>query len=144
MGDIGMGKSRLLQEAVHLTDSHFLHIIMSSQYETRSKSQNLLWDMLMAQCHLTEEMPPELIRQQITAYITELWPHPDAEEAAAAIGYLAGFDFVAPDGNLFEWVLRWFAGVAEKHHILIAVDNLQWMDEQSAALLEQIALRLVI
>jgi class 3 adenylate cyclase/tetratricopeptide (TPR) repeat protein len=141
-GDVGMGKSRLLQEAVHLTDSHFLHIIMSSQYETRSKSQNLLWDMLMAQCHLTEEMETELIRQQITAYISELWQNPESEKAAAAIGYLAGFDFEAPDGNLFDWVLRWFEGVAEKHHILIAVDNLQWMDEQSAGLLEQIAIRL--
>jgi class 3 adenylate cyclase/tetratricopeptide (TPR) repeat protein len=142
IGDVGMGKSRLLQEAVHLTDSHFLHIIMSSQYETRSKSQNLLWDMLMAQCHLSDEMPTDLLRQQIVAYIRELWKHPDAEQAAAAIGYLAGFDFEAPDGNLFDWVLRWFEGVAESHHILIAVDNLQWMDEQSAALLEQIAIRL--
>jgi class 3 adenylate cyclase/tetratricopeptide (TPR) repeat protein len=142
IGDIGMGKSRLLQEAVQLTDSHFLHIIMTSQYETRSKSQNLLWDMLMTQCNLSEDMSDELIEQQIVAYITEHWKHPDAKYAAAAIAYLAGFNFQSPEGNLFEWVLRWFEGVAEKHSILIAVDNLQWADEQSIALLEQITRRL--
>jgi tetratricopeptide (TPR) repeat protein len=142
IGDVGMGKSRLLQEAVQLTESHFLHIIMTSQYETRSKSQNLLWDMLMTQCNLAEDMPDELIEQQIVAYVCELWQHPDAVQAAAAIGYLAGFNFEAPEGNLFEWVLRWFVGVAEKNSIFIAVDNLQWADEQSVALLEQIAYRL--
>lgn len=141
-GDIGMGKSRLLQESVQLTESHFLHIIMTSQYETRSQSQNLLWDMLMTQCNLAEDMPDELIEQQIVAYVTELWQHPDAIQAAAAIGYLAGFSFEAPEGNLFELVLRWFEGVAKKHNIFIAVDNLQWADEQSVVLLEQIAQRL--
>lgn len=142
IGDVGMGKSRLLQEAIQLTDSHFLHIIMTSQYETRSKSQNLLWDMLMTQCSLSEDMPDELITAQVVAYITELWKHPDAEKAAAAIGYLAGFNFDAPQGNLFELVLNWFEGVAQNHKILIAVDNLQWTDEQSVTLLEQISQRL--
>src|SRR5690606_38444060 len=102
------GKSRLLQETIHLTEGHFNHIIMSSQYESRSKSQNLLWDMLMTQCHLSDDMPNDMIRQQIEAYIGDMWEHEDASKAAHAIAFLAGFDIAPPDGDPTEWVLRWF------------------------------------
>ncbi len=141
-GDVGMGKSRLLQETIHLTGGHFSHIIMTSQYESRSKSQNLLWDMLMTQCHLTDDMPLVMQYQQIEAYVTEMWQHEDAPLAARAIAFLAGFEVEAPDDNPTQWVLRWFEGVVENLPIVIIVDNLQWTDTQSIQLLEAIAERL--
>lgn len=142
MGDVGIGKSRLLQEAVHLTDGHFTHIIMSSQYASRTQAQNLLWDMLMTQCHITEEMQPDTIRHQIEAYTNHMWEHPDAIKAAHALAHLAGFDINPPDDNPIEWVLRWFEGVAQNSPVAIIVDNLQWTDDKSIDLLEQIAIRL--
>lgn len=141
-GDVGMGKSRLLQETIHLTEGHFTHIIMTSQYEARTKSQNLLWDMLMTQCHLTDDMPEAVKLQQIEAYVTEMWEHDDAIKAANAIAFKAGFEVTPPDDNPDEWVLRWFEGVARNEPIVITVDNLQWADTQSITLLEQIAGRL--
>ena len=136
VGDVGIGKSRLLQETVHLTEGTFLPIVMAAQYESRSRPYNLLRDMLITQCNITHDMPPELIRQQITAYISELWQDDDAAQAAGAIGHLAGFDFEPPEGQALDWVGRWFAGVAQTTPILIAVDNLQWADKQSVMLLE--------
>ena len=141
-GDVGMGKSRLLQETIHLTEGHFTHIIMTSQYESRSKSQNLLWDMLMTQCHLTDDMPEAIQLQQIEAYVTNMWEHDDSSNAAKSIAFLAGFDVEPPDDNPTEWVLRWFEGVVRNEPIVITVDNLQWTDTQSVTLLEQIAERL--
>ena len=141
-GDIGIGKSRLLQESVHLTEGHFTHIIMSSQYESRTQSQNLLWDMLMNQCNLTDDMPITMVQQQVEAYIKHMWEDDDAIKSAHAIAHLAGFDIAPPDDNPIHWVLNWFEGVARKSPIAIMVDNLQWADEQSIDLLEQIAQRL--
>ncbi|MGB7339918.1 MAG: adenylate/guanylate cyclase domain-containing protein [Phototrophicaceae bacterium] len=141
-GDIGMGKSRLLQETIHLTEGHFNHVIMTSQYEARTQSQNLLWDMLMAQCHLTDDMARADILQQVEAYVSHLWDHPDALKAAHALAYLAGFITEKPDGDLRELVLCWFEALALQMPIMIVVDNLQWADAESIQLLEHIAQRL--
>lgn len=140
-GDVGMGKSRLLQEVIHLTSGHFTHIIMTSRYESRGKSQNLLHDMLMTQCHLSDDMPLAMKFQQIEAYITSTWEHEDAIIATQAIAFLAGFEVEAPD-KPEEWVLRWFEGLAQNAPLVIIVDNLQWTDNKSIQLLEQIAERL--
>ncbi|MGJ3238170.1 MAG: adenylate/guanylate cyclase domain-containing protein [Anaerolineae bacterium] len=141
-GDVGIGKSRLLQEAIHLTEGHFAHIIMSSQYEARSKSQNLLWDFLTTQCHLTDDMSEILKQQQVEAYISSMWQYDDASKVAHAIMHLAGLNVDAPDDNPTEWVLRWFEEVAHHEPVVIIVDSLQWADEQSVRLLEQLAYRL--
>lgn len=138
-GDVGMGKSRLLQEIIHLTGGHFTHIVMTSQYESRSKSQNLLREMLMTQCQLSDDMPLAMKFQQIEAYINETWEHEDAISTAQAIAFLAGFDVEPPDDKPEEWVLRWFEGVSQNTPIVIIVDNLQWIDTRSIQLLERIA-----
>ncbi|MEM9950800.1 MAG: adenylate/guanylate cyclase domain-containing protein [Chloroflexota bacterium] len=141
-GDVGMGKSRILQETIHLTEGHFNHIVMTSQYESRTKSQNLLWDMLTTQCHLTHTMSASESLQQIEAYITELWEHDDAIHAAHAIAFAAGFSNKRPQGDVTEWILRWFEGIAQQTPIVLVVDNLQWADASSIELLQKIAKRL--
>jgi class 3 adenylate cyclase/tetratricopeptide (TPR) repeat protein len=142
MGDVGIGKSRLLQETIHLTEGVLQPIVMSATYEVRTQVHNLLRDMLITQCNLTTEMPSDVIKAQVEAYISDLWEHEDAPKAAAAIGHLAGYAFDAPDGILFDWITQWFKGAAAKQPILIAVDNLQWADEQSVALLQHLAANL--
>jgi class 3 adenylate cyclase/tetratricopeptide (TPR) repeat protein len=141
-GDVGIGKSRLLQEAIHLTDGLLHPIVMSASYDVRTVSHNLLRDMLITQCNLTTEMTADVVKQQIEVYISDMWDNADAPQAAAAIGHLAGYDFTAPDGLLFDWVARWFKGVAEKQPFLLAVDNLQWADEQSLELLQYLLAKL--
>lgn len=141
-GEIGIGKSRLLQESVNLTESHFTHIIMTSQYESRSQSYSVLLDMLTIQCHLVDDMSSDSIRQQIEAYASHMWEHPDAIKAAHAMAHLAGFDIAPPDGDPIHWVLRWFEGVAQNAPLAIIMDNLQWADTDSISLFEQLATRL--
>lgn len=140
-GDVGIGKSRLLQEVINITDGTFTQIIMNSQYEARSQSQNLLLDMLATQCHINHDMPLDMIHSEIKAYITEMWSDEHDDKVVAAFAALAGFDIPAPD-KAIEWVLRWFEAVASQEAIVITVDNLQWADQQSIFLLEQLAERL--
>jgi tetratricopeptide (TPR) repeat protein len=82
----------------------------------------------------------------------DTWDHPDAETAAAVIGYLAGFGFEEhPEvaiiqqnrreraKSTLEWVGRWWRAIAENNGLLIAVDNLQWADSASIRLLDYVA-----
>ncbi|MDQ7035838.1 MAG: AAA family ATPase [Anaerolineae bacterium] len=139
MGDVGIGKSRLLQEMIHLTEDTLHPIVMSASYEVRTLPHNLLRDMLITQGNITSDMAADVIKQQIEAYISDMWNHDNAPKAVAAIGHLAGYEFDPPEGILFDWVARWFKGVAEKHPFLLAIDNLQWADEQSVGLLQHLA-----
>jgi tetratricopeptide (TPR) repeat protein len=94
--------------------------------------------MLMTQCRFEDSTDILAIRQQIRSFVCAFWNEKEGEQAANALGYLAGFDFVAPDQPL-EWVIRWFEQVAQEHNLLLIVDNLQWADEQSVQLLERLA-----
>ncbi|MEO1440099.1 MAG: hypothetical protein AAFV33_06815, partial [Chloroflexota bacterium] len=84
-------------------------------------------------------------------FTAENWHGRTSSEAAGTmIGFIAGYGFAdSPyiqalqrgglhrDNDLaFEWVLRWMRGIAGERRILLLVDNLQWADYQSLALLE--------
>ncbi len=150
-GDIGIGKSRVLQEVLQtLPADTFTPVVMIAHYERRTRSHNLLYDLLFNACNLSDDMQPERIHTQILAHFTSLLSGPDAVTAAEIIGYLAGFGFddsphVQPlkrgrrEGLAFAWVARWLRALARGRTLLLVVDNLQWADYASVALLEYLA-----
>lgn len=151
LGDIGLGKSRLLQEL--LDDSQpFRRIVMVGDYQKKHSSYSLLQDLLAAQCSLKDDTPPDIIERRIVEYVQKTWPHPDAEAAAHGIGFLAGYGFTAspyvralqkggPEQKQMAnaTIARWFEGMAQAGPVLIVVDNLQWVDHESLGLLEYLA-----
>jgi class 3 adenylate cyclase/tetratricopeptide (TPR) repeat protein len=148
-GMLGMGKSRLLYETMHnYVPDEACRVLMVARYERRSTSYNLLRDMLLRACNLTDDTPPETVRQAIWRYVTEQWQDDNAEIAATVMAFMAGFGgdqspHVQPllrggqDGAQrgFAWVLRFLRGMANDLPLLLLIDNVQWADNDSQALL---------
>lgn len=149
-GDVGLGKSRLLQTALErAAELGFAPILLVGSYEKRSTAYQLLTYLLQTRCNLKDDTPQEVAEERITAYIASTWADPDAPAAAAVMGFLAGFGFgdsphVRPlkaggtDRSRLARarVAQWFRGQAGAGPLLIAVDNLQWVDRESRDLIE--------
>src|SRR5690606_31535411 len=78
-----------------------------------------------------------------------LWPNDDAIIAAHVMGFVANFGFTSSlhvrtlklgssqlKHTAFPWIARWFHAVAREKPLVIAVDNLHWLDFESLELLE--------
>ena len=152
-GEIGLGKSRLLQAILDATAYRsYEPLVIVGNYQRRSSAYSLLQDLLTTRCKLKDDMRREEIEQRIESYICETWPYDDAEAAAQVIGFLAGYGFanspyVRPlqEGRsertqiALATIARWFRAQAEAHPLLLVVDNLHWLDSSSLRLLEYLA-----
>ena len=70
-GDIGLGKSRLLQQAIGKLSGGIplTQLTMIAHYEYRNVSHNLLRDLLRTQCKLQENMPRDIIEQRVRDFV---------------------------------------------------------------------------
>lgn len=142
MGDIGIGKSRLLQETLNIMAESFHYLVMNASYELSRRPYNLLYDLLQNQCDLNSEMSEELLLSKVTTFITAFSAEAQPAETARAFASLAGHKgFTMPAHEALPLILNWFDSLTQNHHVFIVVDNLQWADRQSIALLEQIVQR---
>jgi len=150
-GELGIGKSRLLQEFTHaLSNSRHAPIVLtaSARYERRNTAYYFLRDLLLRLSRLNEETSLATVQKTILTQVTSLWAHPDAKVGAMIMGNMAGFGWTdAPEvkhlfysGRMratlaFNWVKRFLLALAEKHPLILIVDNIQWLDADSTKLL---------
>ena len=156
LGEVGIGKSRLLQQVTEkISEQPVTQIHMFADYERREMSHNLLRNLLIKQCNLTDDTPTDVIKERILNYVTRTWNDPDAEAVGNVLGVMYTDDntvenpteTVRRSGHLqqrmiFRWVSRWFKGMASSSPLLIVIDNLQWIDALSVELLEYLAFAL--
>jgi class 3 adenylate cyclase/tetratricopeptide (TPR) repeat protein len=156
LGEVGIGKSRLLQDILEIINEQPVTLIrMFADYERRDMSHNLLRNLLITHCNLTDDTPPDVAKKRITDYVIQTWDNPDAEAAGNVLGLLytdnssdeAQAEEIRRNGHLrqrmiFMWISRWFMGMARSSSLLIVVDNLQWIDSLSVELLEYLAIEL--
>lgn len=154
LGAVGMGKTRLLQTVIHSPDADAFAVVPTrAQYEDRSRDYNLLREMLAHLCDLSPNEPAASAEAKITAYTRTQWDNPAAEATAAVVGYLGGYGFqnspyaaslhrsthdTGGRSQIQEWVHWWLRGIAGGKPVLLAVDNLQWADAESLALLQSL------
>jgi class 3 adenylate cyclase/tetratricopeptide (TPR) repeat protein len=155
LGDIGMGKSQILQETIDKIEANrVLQLQMVAHHEFQMKPYNLLTDFLTRFCSLAEQMTAAEVAGRILSTITAAWDHPQAAQAAELMGYLAGYGFhdspyvnrllaegVLDDPRSHLLIAQFFRGLIEQTHmpLLLVVDNLQWADLGSVRLLEMLA-----
>lgn len=153
-GDIGLGKSRLLQETINeiSKSTPLIQLNMVAHYEHRTVSYNLLRDLLRNQCSLKDDTPTDIVEQRIRDYVQDTWNHNDAEIVAAVMGYITGYGFADHPGIqtlktegrkreqvALSWLSRWFQGLAKSSSLLVVVDNVQWVDPASLEMLAHLA-----
>ena len=149
-GEIGLGKSRLLQEVARTSiAADFAVVRMVGHYEQRDISFGLLRDMLATMCGLASAMDRGSAEDQILEFTENHIQTEDAAATGMVLGYLAGYGFEDSPyatslhkssmnrGNrlAFRWVMRWLLGYAGERPLLILVDDLQWADDQSIEML---------
>lgn len=155
-GDNGVGKSRVLQEcSISSVTNAFLVLRAVAQYESQQTPYSLLRDVLANLCDLSDSSSAQESETRLLAYAKRHWPDvPEnvGEAATAVVGYLAGYGFhnsaytqpihrSAVQQNspiMLRMVRQWFRGVANERPIFIIVDNLQWLDDESVALLQDL------
>jgi len=153
-GEIGVGKSRILQEVARASlVLGFKVVRMVGHYEQKEVAFSLLRDMLATVCDLSPTATSAENERQIVDFTKEHIAEDDAVAAATVVGYLAGYGFkdssyatslhksvINRENRLaFRWVMRWLLGYTDDVPLLILVDNLQWADSQSIAMLEYLS-----
>ncbi|MBC7809574.1 MAG: AAA family ATPase [Burkholderiales bacterium] len=137
-GDVGMGKSRLLQETlINAAESGMSQVIMAGKYEKRATSYSLLRGLLAARCNLTDGIPVALVEVRITELVRSTWLQAQTAEderggstevevakdtelidnLSAVIGYMAGYGF--EDSPYVQAIQH--AGSGQRHLALSAV-----------------------
>ena len=157
-GDIGLGKSRLLQEVLASDAARtYDALLLVGNPQKKNVAYGLFQDWLIAQCDLRDDNDQTQNEQQIVDYVRQTWDHPAAEASAHALGYLTGFGFensphvralqqgAGPEQTRMGYALvaRWLRGVAEAHPLLLVVDNLHWVDRASLGLLEYVVQEMI-
>lgn len=137
MGDVGIGKSRLLQEILRTNRHQFTQLTMIAQYEHRTRPYHLLRNFITAHCGLTSDMTDEQVYHKIVQTLSNFY---DDLQAIQALGYLADFAlFERPSEDAVDLGARWFADLATKNGLIVAVDNLQWVDQHAVRFLGRVA-----
>lgn len=141
LGEIGLGKSRLLQEVVELNSTQFMPIIMRPSASKQNQALNLFHSWLTTQCQLDDAQTHDEKRQLIRAYLMQLCSERMAYATTDAFLKLLFQTEADRDTRekALDQVFAFFQEIAEQHHLMIVIDNLHWADKQSVALLEQLA-----
>ncbi|NJR12588.1 AAA family ATPase [bacterium] len=149
VGDIGIGKSRLLQEVIQAPATRLrITLIASASSDKQTTAGALLREMLITACNISDDLTAHEAYYRVIHYIQANWNDPDAETMARAIAHLGGFQsdqyaaLPATSHLTFEPVTRWLRALAQTGGLLLVIDNLQWVDAASLRMLEHIALEL--
>ena len=149
VGDAGTGKSRLCDELLRspgLEDWLVLRVAVASYAE--STPYHPLVELLRGHLHVESGEPAERIRERAAAVLGTL-----EEDHRRAL--LTLLDAGAPDDGLLavdpaHWRERvmaalegWLLGEARRHPVALVIENLQWVDRETAAFLDRLALATV-
>jgi class 3 adenylate cyclase/tetratricopeptide (TPR) repeat protein len=143
IGDVGIGKSRLLQEMAQRADEDFHCVLMQASYEQRNRGYNIFYDWLLRHCRITDEMPYGEAIVRIEDCLAQIAPVHASDVTAHALGSLAGLpQFPAAQMTMLDDLLDWFEQLSQQRPLFISVDNLQWVDQRSVIFLERLVRRL--
>ncbi len=144
-GDVGVGKSRLLQETLaglQASDARPYVVTLTAEDDQRTGTYALLRQLLAELCRQADG-ETVLTPARIGACLRKTWPGSDADAATTVISRLLGI--VSDEGEVIpldplETAVRWLLSLAGDRPLLLVVDNLELADHTSLDLLEYLAL----
>lgn len=142
----GLGKTALLKRFLRHANKHddlSLLVLEGYAYDSESMPYKALDPIIDQLVTFLEALPPaqlESIRGLELGALVSLFPVLQALDArfnkTSAARVLAGPDAQAQRERAFDELRALFGVLAEQHTVIIALENAQWADEDSAALLE--------
>lgn len=146
VGDLGIGKSRLLQEVLRTRRAlPIMTLVMAARSEKQAAAGGLLRELLIAVANITDDLSPAAAYERVVETIQGSWNDAEAEPLARAIAQLGGFQpsqytaLASSARPTFEPMARWLRRLAENGGLLLVVDNLQWADPLSLQMLDYLA-----
>jgi DNA-binding SARP family transcriptional activator/tetratricopeptide (TPR) repeat protein len=121
-GEPGIGKSRLLGELAALTRAVGGTVLAGRAFEAESMRPFGIWIDMLRSTDLTDLDAP--LRQHLAPLFPELGEAPIDSESKA---------------RLFDGVARLLRDVSSRAPVVLAIDDLHWLDEASAGLLSYVA-----
>ena len=154
-GDVGTGKSRLLQEFVRLNlrmqDAPAVFVIQGKREvitEPLSLMKNMLYRLIESS---VEGLTPQN-EDSLRRYLEFVWPVDYAEKGAAVFASLMGLadseelqsvytNYSTPEARLsaaIEWSVQLIDAIVQDQHMVMVVDDVQWADSLSVQWLLQL------
>ena len=148
IGDLGLGKSRLLYEFIKWADSRpedwWLFQARSSPSQTTSP-YGLLRELFAFRFEIHDSDPLAVVQQKMERGFADFMPNdPSSKEKAHIIGQLIGYDFSTSPylrGLLqdprqmrslgFNYLTRFFITAAQRFAVVFLLDDIHWADTGS-------------
>ncbi|MBN2554019.1 MAG: AAA family ATPase [Spirochaetales bacterium] len=158
-GETGIGKSRLLAE---LRGSVFAPALTWLEGSTLSSGQSTSYrpfrQMLRRYMQIEEEEDPGSARHKLDSALRSLFPSPAGDSDPVSAGQLSahlgnllvlgdgeqnagGLDYAQAEARSRQMLLtvrRFFERLAQSRPLVLVIEDLQWLDESSAILLEHL------
>lgn len=148
VGDMGLGKSRILQEFLAWTDPlpEDFYLFQGRSHPSETTTPYALWrDIFSFRFQIQDSDPLAAVHEKMERGFTEFMPDDQrAIEKAHIVGQLIGFDFssspylrgVLQDPRQmrslgFATLARFFVTAAETYPIVLAADDIHWADRGS-------------
>lgn len=137
-GEAGIGKSRLMQEAVRHAQQQALATLTTNCYEIeRAIAYQPVIDLVTQACEALSESQLRMIAPILLAEIAALAP---AVAARLADMPPLSVDFPeARQARLFHALVQLFDALAQNRQLMLTIDNIQWADDASLQFLHFLA-----
>lgn len=129
-GEAGVGKTRLLEEAIENLDKDFL-LIKISCYDVESEFMFKLWDKIFENLTYLVKLKNINIPSDIIDYVQQAFPTLTIESSNFLL------DKHIKRNHLFmeNYICDMFSIISKKEKIIFVIDDLQWADKSSLELL---------
>lgn len=148
VGDMGLGKSRILQEFLAWTDPlpEDFYLFQGRSHPSETTTPYALWrDIFSFRFQIQDSDPLAVVHEKMERGFAEFMPDDErALEKSHIVGQLIGFDFSASPylrGVLqdpkqmrslgFATLARFFVTAAESYPIVLVADDIHWADRGS-------------
>ncbi len=148
VGDMGLGKSRILQEFLAWTDPlpEDFYLFQGRSHPSETTTPYALWrDIFSFRFQIQDSDPLAAVHEKMERGFAQFMPDDErAVEKAHIVGQLIGFDFSASPylrGVLqdpkqmrslgFATLVRFFVTAAETYPIVLVADDIHWADRGS-------------
>ncbi len=151
VGDVGIGKSRLLHEVERWLDASSLTPWLfkaRADQQRQEQALSLVRDLFFYYFHIQETDSSQTAREKLEHGIVNLLGE-KGREIAHYIGQLLGFDFSESEylqpfrndpralrSRAFDSMVEFFSQLAESAPLLFLLEDLHWADESSLNLLQ--------